>query len=178
MPEKLQTIHLGRRISAPAQEFSHRKAEFRLYPLCPLLRYKLNLIITSRWQLPLGPPNITGFPVLHPLLFHPGKINNYHRFPPFFSYTIKKNLFVLAQCTLHTLQVYGEFFQANYTTHLSRRSFLSDVLWWHNLIRRSLLCNFKLCAPAMLLEGPIFNFFIQSMPFLLRFCLSHFLNNL
>ena len=41
---------------------------------------------------------------------------------------LKKTLFVLAQCTLHTLQVYREFFQANYTTHLSQRSFLSDVL--------------------------------------------------
>ena len=27
-----------------------------------MLRYKLNSIITSRWQLPLGPPNITGSP--------------------------------------------------------------------------------------------------------------------
>ena len=69
-------------------------------------------------------PSITSVAVLHP-----GKTQQLSQVSSvFLVYSQKKTLFVLAQRTLRTLQVYGEFFQANYTTHLSQCSFLSDVL--------------------------------------------------
>ena len=96
---------------------------------------------------------------LHPLLFYcaPGgsssqKISQVSSV--FLVHAWKNSVFGSLAYFIHTLQVYGEFFQVNYTTHLSRRSFLSDVLWWHNIVRRSLLCHLR--APAMLLEGRIF----------------------
>ena len=44
-----------------------------------MLDYKLNLTIRSRWQLPLGPPNITGHPdYAYFILIYPVIVDNIH----------------------------------------------------------------------------------------------------